>query len=67
MERMKLAKTEEELKELRQDKEALRSALRVIGAENFTLRASENVGSPGVEDLAPRPRSHTRSSSEFAA
>jgi len=65
-ERMKRAETEEELKELRQEKEALRSALRLIEGENFTLRSSENVGSPGVEDVAPRPRSHTRSSSEIA-
>lgn len=65
-ERMKRAETEEELKELRQEKEALRSALRLIEGENFNLRSSENVGSPRVEDLAPRPRSHTRSSSEIA-
>ena len=45
-ERMKRAETEEELKEVRQEKEALRSALRVIGGEDFTLRSSENVGSP---------------------
>ena len=56
-ERMKRAETEEELKEVWQEKEALRSALCVIGGENFTLRASENVGFPEVEDFARRPRS----------
>ena len=65
-ERMKRAETEEELKEVRQEKEALRSALRVIGGEDFTLQASEHVGSLEVEDFASRPRSHTRSSSEIA-
>jgi hypothetical protein len=65
-ERIKRAETEEELKELRQEKEALRSALRLIEGENFTLRSSENVGFLEVENLVSRPRSHTRSSSEIA-
>ena len=65
-ERMKRAESEEELKDLRQEKEALRSALPLIEGENFTLRSSENVGSPEIEDFASRSRSHTRSSSEIA-
>ena len=62
---MKRAETEEELKELRQEKEALSSALRVIEGENFALRSRENAGFPEVEDFASRPRSQTRSSSEM--
>ena len=37
-ERRMRAETEEELKELKQEKEALRSALRLIDGENTTLR-----------------------------
>ena len=40
-ERMKRAETEDELKELQQEKEALRSALCIIEGENFTLRSAE--------------------------
>ena len=42
-ERRMRAETEEELKELKQEKEALRSALRLIDGENTTLRGRPDL------------------------
>lgn len=42
-ERKMRAETEDELKELKQEKEALRSALRLIDGENTTLRGRPNL------------------------
>ena len=47
-ERRMRAETEDELKELKQEKEALRSALRLIDGENTTLRGRPNL-SPSEE------------------
>ncbi|KAF8802700.1 hypothetical protein BYT27DRAFT_7226282 [Phlegmacium glaucopus] len=69
-ERKMRAETEEELKELRQEKEALRSALRLIDGENTTLRERPNL-SPSkekqiaemIDSFSPPP---SRSSSRMA-
>ena len=47
-ERRMRAETEDELKELKQEKEALRSALRLVDGENTTLRGRPNL-SPSEE------------------
>ncbi|KAF8149371.1 hypothetical protein B0H34DRAFT_184226 [Crassisporium funariophilum] len=49
-ERKMRAETEEELKELKQEKEALRSALRLIEGENTHLRSSSIVASPTLHE-----------------
>ncbi|KAK0505426.1 hypothetical protein EDD18DRAFT_338137 [Armillaria luteobubalina] len=53
-ERIKRAETEEELREARQEKEALKSALRVVEGENVHLRGSSSTfgtPDPSVENL----------------
>ncbi|KAK0240976.1 hypothetical protein EDD85DRAFT_817211 [Armillaria nabsnona] len=65
-ERIKRAETEEELKEARQEKEALKSALRVVEGENVHLRGSSSTfgtPDPSVENLA-LSEIRSRSSSE---
>ncbi|KAK0194776.1 hypothetical protein F5146DRAFT_1022665 [Armillaria mellea] len=65
-ERIKRAETEEELKEARQEKEALKSALRVVEGENVHLRGSSSTfgtPDPSVENLA-LSNIRSRSSSE---
>jgi hypothetical protein len=60
-ERIKRAETEEELKEVCSEREALRSALRLLEGENEGLRGSSQNTSPVVPF-----KSHSRSSSEVA-
>ncbi|KAK0475421.1 hypothetical protein IW261DRAFT_1494073 [Armillaria novae-zelandiae] len=65
-ERIKRAETEEELREARQEKEALKSALRVVEGENVHLRGSSSTfGTPdlSVENVA-LSNIRSRSSSE---
>jgi hypothetical protein len=63
-ERRMRAETEEELKELKQEKEALRSALRLIDGENTTLRGpKEKQISEIIAGFSPPP---SRSSSRMA-
>ncbi|SJL15137.1 uncharacterized protein ARMOST_18622 [Armillaria ostoyae] len=65
-ERIKRAETEEELREARQEKEALKSALRVVEGENVHLRGSPSTfgtPDPSVENLA-LSEIRSRSSSE---
>ncbi|KAG7442544.1 uncharacterized protein BT62DRAFT_1010131 [Guyanagaster necrorhizus] len=65
-ERIKLAETEEELREARQEKEALKSALRVVEGENVHLRGSSSsfrTPDPSMENLA-LSETRSRSSSE---
>ena len=80
-ERKMRAETEEELKELKQEKEALRSALLLIDGENNTLRGRPDLVSPYKEkqiaDMIvssssfsshpPSPRSSSRSNSMTVA
>lgn len=65
-ERIKRAETEEELQEVRLEKDALREALRLIEVENGRLRGAQlSVG--GVSDKTPQlSSSHSRSSSRDA-
>ncbi len=72
-ERIKLAETEEELKELRMEKEALRKALRLIEGENHSLRESNSSFARSTSSLSdfreqrpPAKVSRSRSSSEIA-
>ena len=68
-ERIRLAATEEELRQERLEKEALRSALRVVEGENGRLRTLSNEENPHPEPEAqpvpvadappPRPSSET--------
>ncbi|KIY48674.1 hypothetical protein FISHEDRAFT_73417 [Fistulina hepatica ATCC 64428] len=51
-ERMRRAETEEELREARQEREALKRALRVIEAENTHLRGDDLSTSPPVAEPA---------------
>ncbi|KAK0462350.1 uncharacterized protein EV420DRAFT_1477088 [Desarmillaria tabescens] len=65
-ERIKRAETEEELREARQEKEALKSALRVVEGENVHLRGSSSTlgtPDPSVENLT-LSEIRSRSSSE---
>ncbi|KAF9227176.1 hypothetical protein BS17DRAFT_800266 [Gyrodon lividus] len=59
-ERMKRAETEEELKEVRLEKDALREALQLIEGENGQLR-SANPSSGTLSDRTERPSSSTPS------
>lgn len=69
-ERIKLAETEEELKELRMEKDALKRALRLIEGENHSLRQSNALAKSSLPDLheriPPIKLSRSRSSSEVA-
>ncbi|KAJ3564620.1 hypothetical protein NP233_g8179 [Leucocoprinus birnbaumii] len=74
-ERIKLAETEEELKQLQSEKDALKRALRLIEGENTTLREHAKSAStpnldyhPNPEELqhSPNKISRSRSSSEVA-
>jgi hypothetical protein len=60
-ERMKRAESEEELKEAHLEKEALRSALKLIERENRALRSSSIQGHLHAEDI-PSPREDIASS-----
>lgn len=64
-ERMKLAETEEELKEARAEKEALRSALRLV--ENQRKEAESASSSPIPGHIFSASHSHKRSSSSAIA
>lgn len=69
-ERKMRAETEDELKELKQEKEALRSALRLIDGENTTLRGRPDL-SPSkekqiVEMIASFSQPSSHSSSRMA-
>jgi hypothetical protein len=59
-ERIKLAVTEDELKELRAEKEALKRALHIIEGENLTLR-ERNSYSKSAPDLPYNPTNHVQS------
>ena len=70
-ERRMRAETEEELKDLKQEKEALRSALRLIGGENTTTTTTTRPLSPSKEKqiaemLASFSPPTSRSSSRIA-
>ncbi|KAH9484735.1 hypothetical protein JR316_0001635 [Psilocybe cubensis] len=68
-ERKMRAETEDELKEVKLEKEALKSALRLIDVENAHLRESNPLASPKPEvnhSTTSYPRGHSRSSSEVA-
>ncbi|KAF9447891.1 hypothetical protein P691DRAFT_801649 [Macrolepiota fuliginosa MF-IS2] len=69
-ERIKRAETEEELKELRMEKEALKNALRLIEGENYALRESSvlaKLSPPNLPEHSPLVKvSRSRSSSEVA-
>ena len=69
-ERRMRAETEDELKELKQEKEALRSALQLIDGENTTLRGRPNLSPSGEKQIAEMivsfSRPHSRSSSLMA-
>lgn len=65
-ERIKRAETEEELQEVRLEKDALKDALRLIEGENDRLRGAQ-LSAGGVSDKTlQRPSSHSRSSSRYA-
>ncbi|KAG1752847.1 hypothetical protein EDB19DRAFT_1670155 [Suillus lakei] len=65
-ERIKRAETEEELQEVRLEKDALKDALRLIEGENGRLRGAQ-LSAGGVSDKTPQlPSSHSRSSSRDA-
>jgi len=70
-ERIKRAETEEELKEAKLEKEALRSALRLIEGENINLRTStpgpRMANSVEIIDLVARSRSGSRSHSRSSS
>jgi hypothetical protein len=51
-ERRMRAETEDELKELKQEKEALRSALRLIDGENTTLRGRPDLSASQEKQIA---------------
>ena len=51
-ERRMRAEAEDELKELKQEKEALRSALQLIDGENTTLRGRPNLSPPEEKQIA---------------
>ncbi|KAI0312242.1 hypothetical protein OF83DRAFT_676001 [Amylostereum chailletii] len=63
-ERIKRAEAEEELREVRLEKEALRSALRLM--ENERIRASSTPPPTTVDEVDLRSTIHTRSSSNIA-
>lgn len=66
-ERKLRADAEEELNELKREKEALRSALVLVEGENTNLRlASPSVGNSPQPPAGVFIRSHTRSASEIA-
>jgi len=69
-ERRMRAETEDELKELKQEKEALRSALQLIDGENTTLRGRPNLSPSEEKQIAEMivsfSRPHSRSSSLMA-
>ncbi|KAG1869756.1 hypothetical protein C8R48DRAFT_699609 [Suillus tomentosus] len=65
-ERIKRAETEEELQEVRLEKDALKEALRLIEGENGRLRGVQSSAGE-VPDKTPQlPSSHSRSSSRDA-
>jgi len=65
-ERVKRAETEEELQEVRLEKDALKEALRLIESENGQLRTGQ-LSTGGISDrTAHQPSSHSRSSSRDA-
>jgi hypothetical protein len=70
IERIKLAETEEELKELRMEKDALKRALRLIEGENSSLRQTNALTPASLPDLhasdTPATLGRPRSSSEVA-
>ncbi|EKM75296.1 hypothetical protein AGABI1DRAFT_116490 [Agaricus bisporus var. burnettii JB137-S8] len=70
IERIKLAETEEELKELRTEKDALKKALRLIEGENCSLRQTNALAPASLPDLhesnIPVKHGRPRSSSEVA-
>ena len=68
-ERIKRAETEAELRESRQEKEALRSALRLIESENMHLRGSSTDTQPmesNSASVSSLSLSHSRTSSRVA-
>ena len=69
-ERRMRAETEDELKELKQEKEALRSALRLIDGENTTLRGRPELSPSKEKQIADMilsfSQSPSRSSSRIA-
>lgn len=66
-ERKMRAETEEELKELKQEKEALRSALRLIDGENTTLRGRPELSPSKEKQIAEMIRSFSQSPSHSSS
>jgi hypothetical protein len=66
-ERRMRAETEEELKELKQEKEALRSALRLIDGENTTLRGRPDLSPSGEKQIADMIVSFSKPSSRSSS
>ena len=54
------AETEEELKELKQEKEALRSALRLIDGENTTLRGRPDLSPSREKRISAKIKSYSQ-------
>ncbi|KAG2055344.1 hypothetical protein BDR06DRAFT_882493 [Suillus hirtellus] len=65
-ERIKRAETEEELQEVRLEKDALKEALRLIEGENGRLRGVQSPAGEVPDKTSQLPSSHSRSSSRDA-
>ena len=66
-ERKMRAETEDELKELKQEKEALRSALRLIDGENTTLRGRPDLSPSREKQIVEMITSFSRPSSHSSS
>ena len=66
-ERMRLAETEEELKEAQAEKDALRSALRLMEDQNITSGSAAGSGATSPDPRSPSAHAHKRSSSSAIA
>jgi len=65
-ERIKRSETEEELQEVRLEKDALQEALRLIESENGQLRSTQLFTGRASDRTAPQSSSKSRSSSRYA-
>ncbi|KAF8629300.1 hypothetical protein AX15_003517 [Amanita polypyramis BW_CC] len=64
-ERMKRAETEEELREAQLEREALRSALRIIEGENSHLRGGNRTAPPSLPSTSATPTTSTSPNQEL--
>ncbi|KAI0338274.1 hypothetical protein BDW22DRAFT_1363153 [Trametopsis cervina] len=67
MERMKLAETEDELKEAQAEKEALRSALRLMQSQESETSSRQGSPSPSLKDARPLSHGHAHKRSTSSA